>query len=78
MPYEKLSRTLRNAAGNLLESETLMDLYQDAKIGADKKSLTFSLIFRHPDRTLNDAEIEKTMAKILTDLQQQCEAVIRS
>jgi phenylalanyl-tRNA synthetase beta chain len=78
MPYEKLSRTLRTAAGNLLESETLMDVYQGEKIGTDKKSLTFSLVFRHADRTLNDVEIEKTMAKILTELQQHCETVIRS
>jgi phenylalanyl-tRNA synthetase beta chain len=76
--YEKLSRAIRTSAGALLETENLIDLFQGEKIGADKRSLTFSLVFRHADRTLNDAEIEKTMAKIVADLEKQCGAVIRS
>jgi len=76
--YEKMSRALRSAAGSILESETLIDLYQGEKLGADKKSMTFSLVFRHPERTLVDAEIEKTIAKIRTDIEKQCGAVLRS
>lgn len=73
-----LSATVRTAGGAILESETLIDLYQGEKIGADKRSLTFSLVFRHADRTLVDADVEKAMAKIVADLEKNCGAILRS
>jgi phenylalanyl-tRNA synthetase beta chain len=49
--------TLRGAAGPLLESIRLFDLYVDAdRLGADRRSLAFSLRFRAPDRTLTVEE----------------------
>jgi phenylalanyl-tRNA synthetase beta chain len=44
---------LRDGAGELLESIRLFDLFADPeRLGADRKSLAFSLRFRAPDRTL--------------------------
>jgi phenylalanyl-tRNA synthetase beta chain len=77
LPYEKVLKTLRGSAGNLLESSSLIDLYRGASIGAEKKSLTVSLQFRNRDRTLNDAEVEKIMDKVKADLTKKCEAVVR-
>jgi phenylalanyl-tRNA synthetase beta chain len=48
--------TLREGAGPLLESVRLFDIYTGEQIGAGKKSLTFAMRFRAPDRTLTDAE----------------------
>ncbi|HEU5266630.1 MAG TPA: phenylalanine--tRNA ligase subunit beta [Jatrophihabitans sp.] len=45
--------TLRAAAGPLLESLRLFDVYtDDARLGAGSRSLAFALRFRAPDRTL--------------------------
>ena len=66
--YDKLMKTIRAAGGNSLESCTLIDLYRGASIGADKKSLTFSLRFRHQERTLKDTEVEQALEKIKTGL----------
>jgi phenylalanyl-tRNA synthetase beta chain len=45
--------TLQVAAGPLLESVRLFDLYADEqRLGPDRRSLAFALRFRAPDRTL--------------------------
>jgi phenylalanyl-tRNA synthetase beta chain len=45
--------TLRDAAGPLLESVRLFDLFTDVeRLGPDVRSLAFALRFRAPDRTL--------------------------
>jgi phenylalanyl-tRNA synthetase beta chain len=48
-----VERTLRDAAGPLLESVRLFDLFtDDERLGPDVRSLAFALRFRAPDRTL--------------------------
>jgi len=76
-PYEMIARTLRAAGGKDLESVSLIDLYQGEKIGADRKSLTVTLLFRNKEKTLADADIEKIMQKIISDLEKKCEATLR-
>ncbi len=44
-----------------LESFTLVDLFEPE--GKDERNLTFRLVFRHPERTLKDAEIDKEREK---------------
>jgi phenylalanyl-tRNA synthetase beta chain len=48
-----VEQALREAAGPLLESVRLFDLYADpARLGEGKRSLAYALRFRAPDRTL--------------------------
>jgi phenylalanyl-tRNA synthetase beta chain len=51
-----LTQTLREGAGELLESVRLFDVWTGDQVGAGKKSLAFALRFRAPDRTLTEAE----------------------
>lgn len=48
----------------LVEDVDLIDFYEDSKLGKDKKSLTFRIVFRSDDRTLTDAEADREMAII--------------
>jgi phenylalanyl-tRNA synthetase beta chain len=50
---------IRAAAGDLLESVKLFDLYDGRGVPAGYRSMAFSLCYRAFDRTLNDAEIDK-------------------
>jgi phenylalanyl-tRNA synthetase beta chain len=53
VPEHEMETTLRQAAGPLLESIRLFDVYEDAdRLGAGRRSLAFALRFRAPDRTL--------------------------
>jgi phenylalanyl-tRNA synthetase beta chain len=56
--------TIREAAGELLDSVTAFDEYRSEQLGAGLKSLAFALTFRSPDRTLTDAEVDQTIAAV--------------
>ena len=54
---EAVRALIQEAAGQLLESVHLFDVYEGAQIGEGKKSLAYSLEFRAADRTLTDPEV---------------------
>jgi phenylalanyl-tRNA synthetase beta chain len=56
-PAGAAQRTLRHAAGKLLEDVHLFDVFRSDALGPNKKSLAFGLRFRAPDRTLTDEEV---------------------
>ncbi|QIK66576.1 phenylalanine--tRNA ligase subunit beta [Nocardioides sp. HDW12B] len=53
-----LTATLREGAGELLESVRLFDVYTGEQVGEGRRSLAFALRLRAPDRTLTDEEVK--------------------
>jgi len=47
-----------------LESILLYDLYEGKQVGEGRKSLTYEVAFRHPERTLTDADVHEAAARI--------------
>ncbi|GAA4704562.1 phenylalanine--tRNA ligase subunit beta [Brevibacillus fulvus] len=72
-----LTSVIKQAAGELLESITLFDVYTGERIAADKKSVAYSLILRHPERTLQDEEIQELMKRVIEALSKQTGAELR-
>ncbi|MCF6092514.1 phenylalanine--tRNA ligase subunit beta [Microaerobacter geothermalis] len=68
IPAESLEKTIREAAGDLLEQIRLFDVYVGEKIGKGLKSVAFSLIYRHPERTLTDEEVNQLQDKVISSL----------
>jgi phenylalanyl-tRNA synthetase beta chain len=64
IPAAIVEGAVRAAAGPMLEGISLFDRYAGSEIGADRVSLAFSLSFRHPDRTLTDAEVADRMVAV--------------
>ena len=58
-----LMTAMRKAAGSLLESIEMFDVYRGIQVGLGKKSIAFSLTFRAADRTLTNEEVQKAMDK---------------
>ncbi|MFI1918569.1 phenylalanine--tRNA ligase subunit beta [Nocardia sp. NPDC020380] len=56
VPAAAVESALRSGAGALLESISLFDVYEGAQAGEGRKSLTYALRFRAPDRTLTEDE----------------------
>jgi phenylalanyl-tRNA synthetase beta chain len=52
-----VERTLRGAAGELLEHLALFDVFTGPQVGEGHRSLAYTLRFRATDRTLTDAEV---------------------
>jgi phenylalanyl-tRNA synthetase beta chain len=64
-PAAEVESVIRVAAGDLLEAVDVFDVYPGEEFGQQGKvSLAFSLSFRHPERTLTDAEIAEVMAAV--------------
>lgn len=62
----------------LLKSVRLFDIYQDKKIGEDKKSYAVSFYLQNLQKTMQDKEIDKVINKIAQKIQKQTGAEIRS
>lgn len=69
--------TIRQAAGKLLRSIRLFDIYRGIGVPEGKKSMAFSLELRADDRTLTDSDSESVINKVLTALQDKLQAVLR-
>ncbi|MEE6176740.1 phenylalanine--tRNA ligase subunit beta [Mycobacterium sp. 050134] len=54
VPAQAVADAVREGAGELLEDIQLFDVFAGPQIGAERKSLTFALRFRAPDRTLTE------------------------
>ncbi len=57
VPAQAVVDVLTDAAGPLLESVTLFDVYRGEQVGAGRRSLAFRLAFRAMDRTLTTDEV---------------------
>lgn len=73
----EIEKIIRSESGAILESLELFDIYEGEKIGADKKSMAYSITFRNKEKTLEESEISAVMDKILKGLQ-TIGAVLRS
>ena len=73
----EIEKIIRSESGAILESLELFDIYEGERIGADKKSMAYSITFRNKEKTLEESEISAVMDKILKGLQ-TIGAVLRS
>ena len=56
----------------------LVDWFQDEqKLGTDKKSLTFRLVFQSEERTLTDEEVGKEMERVVSALEKKFDIEVR-
>ena len=73
----QIEKIITKKGKKLLESLQLFDIYRNEKIGENKKSVAYSLIFRDKNKTLSDEEINKTMESIIVELEKVVGAELR-
>jgi phenylalanyl-tRNA synthetase beta chain len=78
VPAADVAAALAAGAGELLEDVRLFDVYTGAQLGADRKSLAYTLRFRAPDRTLTVAETTAARDAAVAEAARTLGAVIRS
>ena len=67
------------AAGDILSSIKLFDVYQGANIeNSNEKSVAYSLVFNNPNRTLKDEEVNSAFNSIVSNLESKFGARLRS
>ena len=72
---KKSKRLLKGKKG--LEEIKLFDIYRDKKLGENKKSIAYSLIFRDKQKSLSDDEINPVMEEITKELEDKFGAILR-
>ncbi|MBP1930340.1 phenylalanine--tRNA ligase subunit beta [Ammoniphilus resinae] len=72
-----IEQTIVEAAGAILEDVHLFDVFTGEKIGAGKKSLAFSLLYRNPEATLTDQEVNEAQERVLQELTAKYQAELR-
>jgi phenylalanyl-tRNA synthetase alpha chain len=69
---------VRDCAQNLVEEVKLIDKYQNPeKFGQDKISYTFRIVYRSPERTLTNQEVNQIQEKIVQKTKEELNAQIR-
>jgi phenylalanyl-tRNA synthetase beta chain len=77
IPAQQMEDVIRKAGGELLVGVDLFDVYRGDPIPAGKKSLAYSLTYRHDERTLTDKQVAKVHAKIINRLSKELGAKLR-
>ena len=72
---KKCKKLLKGQKG--LEELKLFDIYRDERIGENKKSIAYSLIFRDKTKSLSDDEINPVMGEITKELEEKFGAELR-
>ena len=69
---------VRDFAEDLIEEVKLVDSYDDdAKFGEGKKSYTFRIVYRSPEKTLTNDEINKIQEEIRQETIKELNAILR-
>ena len=61
----------------LVKSVELFDVFEGEKIGKDKKSMAYHIIYRDNKKTLESNEVDKVHAKLIKKLEKEFDAEVR-
>ena len=78
VPVGGVVEAIAEAGAPLLEQVEVFDVYRGAQVGEGKKSVAFSLVFRHAERTLEEADIAPVFDAIVRACKERFDAAIRS
>lgn len=77
LPADRVEALIRQTGGKLLESARLFDVFRSEQLGAGKKSLAYSLVYRSPDGTLTDKDAAAIRSRIIKRLEKELDAKLR-
>ncbi len=72
-----LEAAIREAAGSLAEDVWAFDRFTGGAIPEDHASLAFRVVYRAPDRTLTDAEVDAAHARVVETVNARFGATVR-
>lgn len=78
IPAAAVASAIREAAPALLESLRLFDVYEGDKVEEGRRSLAWRLVFRAPDRTLTDPEVDAAVVAVVRRLEEEFDVRIRA
>ncbi|MBK8969825.1 MAG: phenylalanine--tRNA ligase subunit beta [Hahellaceae bacterium] len=76
--YADVSAVIAESAGESCVRHNLFDVYLGENLGADKKSLAVSIVWRNSERTLRDEEVTEAFNHVIKALEGRFGASLRS
>ncbi len=77
VPAAAVSDAIVAAAGELLWSSSLFDVYRGGGVSPGRRSLAFTLRFQAPDRTLTDEEVGAVRSRVIDAVTSSLPAALR-
>lgn len=71
LPAAEVEAAIRGSAGELLERVVIFDVYTGEGVADGLRSIAYRLVFRHPERTLKDAEVDDAVDRVLGRLKDE-------
>lgn len=78
VPADAVAATIRTAAGELLASLRLFDVFRGGSVGEGRRSLAYALRLQAPDRTLTDAEVADVRQAVIDAVESAHDATLRA
>ena len=75
--FDDIKRLAYKTEKKYLKDVTIFDVYQDEKLGENKKSYAVSFTFQNPEATFKDAQIDKIMENLRSAFEKNLGAQIR-
>jgi len=75
--HDSVLQTVKQAKAANLESVELFDVFRGKSVPAGQKSMAYAFTYRSGERSLTDAEVNATHAKVVEQLKQRLSAVVR-
>ena len=75
--WAELSETVVRAAGPTLEAVPYLDTFRGGNLPEDQQSVHFSMVFRHPERTLTGEEVEQAVRSVVEGCEARFHAKLR-
>ena len=77
IPFAVIENLVKSLQIKKLKNIQLFDVFENEKLGKDKKSFAINFTFLDKEKTLTDDEIEAMMNKIISSLENKLNALIR-
>ncbi len=77
VPAGEVEHAARDAAGDLAEEVSLFDRFVGAHVPPGHASLALHVVYRAPDRTLTDADVDARHAQVVSALEKRFGASLR-
>ena len=77
VPAAAVEDAIRAAAGSLLWSVRLFDVYRGTGVAEGRRSLAYTLRFQAPDRTLTEADVAQARATVISAVESTVGATLR-
>jgi phenylalanyl-tRNA synthetase beta chain len=70
-------RVMRSS-GKLLEAIEVVSEFRSEQLGGERRAVQFRLVFRAPDRTIRDEDVDGALSRILKALERELDARLRT